>query len=69
VLNLYPRGRLHLEPRIWCSAANVVNVLDGTALLGAWDKVHLPTKIIGVGEGPNDLRDFEPDAYARQLLD
>jgi signal recognition particle GTPase len=47
----------------------VVNVLDGTALLGAWDKVHLPTKIIGVGEGPNDLRDFEPDAYARQLLD
>jgi fused signal recognition particle receptor len=51
----------------------VLSKLDSTArggaLLGVWDKVRIPIKLIGVGEGPNDLRDFEPDAYARQLLD
>jgi fused signal recognition particle receptor len=47
--------------------------LDGTArggaLIGVWDRLKLPIKLIGVGEKAEDLRDFDPEFYASQLLD
>jgi fused signal recognition particle receptor len=51
----------------------VLSKLDSTArggaLLGVWAKVRIPIKLIGVGEKADDLRDFDAEAYAAQLLD
>ncbi len=51
----------------------VLSKLDSTArggaLLGVWDKVRIPIKLIGVGEKADDLRDFDAETYAAQLLD
>lgn len=49
----------------------VVTKLDGTAkggmILTLAAEMSLPVKLIGVGEGIGDLRDFEPVAYAQAL--
>ncbi len=46
--------------------------LDGTAkggiVVSIVDKLGIPVKLIGVGEGIDDLRDFDPADYARALL-
>jgi fused signal recognition particle receptor len=46
--------------------------LDGTsrggALLGIWERFKIPIKLVGVGERPEDLRDFEPGEFARGLF-
>ena len=50
----------------------VVTKLDGTAkggvLLAVATKFGLPVRFIGVGEGINDLRPFDPTAFASALL-
>jgi fused signal recognition particle receptor len=47
--------------------------LDGTAKGGAIfaikQKVGLPVKFIGVGEGLDDLEPFDPDAYVKALFE
>ena len=50
----------------------VLTKLDGTArggaLLGVYEKVRVPVKLIGVGEKPEDLRDFKAVDFAEQLF-
>lgn len=50
----------------------VLTKLDGTArggaLIGIYDKFKIPIKLIGVGEKPEDLRDFDPEAFAEGLF-
>ncbi len=49
-----------------------VTKLDGTAkggvLVALADRFKLPVRFIGIGEGVDDLRPFEADAFARGLL-
>jgi fused signal recognition particle receptor len=50
----------------------IVTKLDGTArggvLVALADQFGLPVHAVGVGEGIEDLRPFEPEAFARGLL-
>lgn len=50
----------------------VVTKLDGTsrggAILGIKQQLGLPVKLIGVGERPEDLEEFDPQAFARELV-
>ena len=47
--------------------------LDGTAkggaIFGVKQKLNLPVKFIGVGEKPEDLEPFDPDAYVEALFE
>lgn len=51
----------------------IVTKLDGTskggAILSIVGELKLPVLYIGVGEGAQDLLDFEPRAYVKTLLD
>ena len=51
----------------------VLTKLDGTAKGGAIitiaDETTIPIKLIGTGEGLEDLTDFDPEAYARSLFE
>jgi fused signal recognition particle receptor len=51
----------------------VLTKLDGTArggaLIGVYERFHVPIKLIGVGEKAEDLRDFEPKEFAANLFD
>jgi len=46
--------------------------LDGTAkggiVVSVIDKLRIPVKLIGIGEGVEDLRDFDPEVYTEALL-
>jgi fused signal recognition particle receptor len=50
----------------------VITKLDGTARGGVVVSIvrdlGLPVKLIGVGEGINDLRDFDPATFVDALL-
>lgn len=50
----------------------IVTKLDGSAkggaVCGIVDETGLPIKLIGVGEGVEDLREFDPQAYAHALF-
>ena len=50
----------------------VVTKLDGTSkagvLLALSEELGIPVKYVGVGEGPDDLEDFDPDAFVSALL-
>ncbi|MEZ4226741.1 MAG: signal recognition particle-docking protein FtsY [Polyangiaceae bacterium] len=50
----------------------VLTKLDGTAkggvVLGICDTLKLPVRFIGLGERPDDLHDFAPDAFVEALL-
>ena len=47
--------------------------LDGTArggvIIGIADELDIPVKLIGIGEGVDDLRDFEPEAFVKALFE
>lgn len=51
----------------------VLTKLDGTArggaLLGVYKRFRVPVKLIGVGEKPEDLRDFKPAEFAASMFD
>lgn len=51
----------------------VLTKLDGTArggaLLGVYDRFRVPIKLIGVGERPEDLRDFKPREFVAGLFE
>ncbi len=51
----------------------VLTKLDGTArggaMIGVWDRLKLPIKLIGVGEKAGDLRDFNAAEFSRQMFD
>jgi fused signal recognition particle receptor len=64
------------QARAWKDAVGisslVVTKLDGTARAGfvvsITRELEVPVKLVGVGEGIGDLRDFEPAAYVDSLL-
>jgi fused signal recognition particle receptor len=51
----------------------VVTKLDSTAKGGVVVAVHealdLPIKFVGVGEAADDLESFDPEAFARELVE
>jgi fused signal recognition particle receptor len=51
----------------------VVTKLDGTAkggvVLGVCDELQVPIRHVGIGEGIDDLRDFDADAFVDALFD
>ncbi len=51
----------------------VLTKLDGTArggaLIGVWERFKIPIKLVGVGEKPEDLRDFDAKSFSEQLFD
>jgi len=50
----------------------VLTKLDGTAkggvVIGISDEMQLPVRYIGIGEKVEDLRAFDPDAFAEALF-
>jgi len=50
----------------------VLTKLDGTAkggiVIAIAGELGLPVKLVGVGEGVDDLQDFDPDAFVRALF-
>ena len=64
------------QARLFAEVANVNGIaltkLDGTAkggiALAIAGELGIPVKLIGTGEGIEDLRPFDPDAFARALL-
>lgn len=51
----------------------VLTKVDGTsrggALIGVYDRLKIPIKLIGTGEKVDDLKDFKPDEFAASLFD
>ena len=51
----------------------VLRKLEGTAkggiALAIAEELQLPVKLIGIGEGLEDLRPFDADDFSRALLD
>jgi fused signal recognition particle receptor len=64
------------QAKLFAEAAGVSGIvltkLDGTAkggiALAIANEVGIPVKLIGIGEGLEDLRPFDPDDFARALL-
>ncbi|MDG1480183.1 MAG: signal recognition particle-docking protein FtsY [Myxococcota bacterium] len=50
----------------------VLTKLDGTAkggvVVAVRDEIGVPVKLVGLGEGIDDLRDFDPDAFVDALI-
>lgn len=51
----------------------ILTKLDGTAkggmIISIMDYLHIPVKMIGVGEKAQDLQDFDPQLFARALFE
>lgn len=51
----------------------VLTKLDGTArggaLIGIWERLRIPIKLVGTGEKAENLQDFDPAVFSRQLFD
>ncbi|MFS8520857.1 MAG: signal recognition particle-docking protein FtsY [Micromonosporaceae bacterium] len=64
------------QARVFTEVVNVTGVvltkLDGTAkggiILAVQRKLGIPVKLVGLGEGPDDLAPFDPDQYVEALL-
>ena len=65
-----------LQARAFKEAVGVTGVvltkLDGTAkggvVVAVRDEIGVPVKLVGLGEGIDDLRDFDPDAFVDALI-
>ena len=65
------------QARVFAEAVDVTGIvltkLDGTAKGGIVFQVQrelgVPVKLVGLGEGPDDLAPFEPDAFVDAILD
>ena len=51
----------------------VLTKLDGTAkggiVVAIQRQLGVPVKLVGLGEGPDDLAPFEPEAFVEAILD
>ncbi len=64
------------QARVFMEVVNVTGVvltkLDGTAkggiVIAVQNKLGIPVKLVGLGEGPDDLAPFEPAAFVEALL-
>ncbi|MDQ6650384.1 MAG: signal recognition particle-docking protein FtsY [Actinomycetota bacterium] len=65
-----------IQARVFTEAVTVTGIvltkLDGTAkggiVVAVQRELGIPVKLIGLGEGPDDLAPFEPDAFVEALL-
>jgi fused signal recognition particle receptor len=65
-----------VQARVFTEVVNVTGVvltkLDGTAkggiILAVQRKLGIPVKLVGLGEGPDDLAPFDPDQFVDALL-
>src|SRR3954453_11960954 len=65
-----------VQARVFTQAVDVTGVvltkLDGTAkggiVVSVQRELGIPVKLIGLGEGPDDLAPFEPEAFAEALV-
>ncbi len=65
-----------VQARVFTQAVTVTGIvltkLDGTAkggiVVAVQRELGIPVKLIGLGEGPDDLAPFEPEAFADALL-
>jgi fused signal recognition particle receptor len=65
-----------VQARVFTEAVDVTGIvltkLDGTAkggiVVAVQRQLGIPVKLIGLGEGPDDLAPFEPEAFADALL-
>ena len=65
-----------VQARVFTQAVDVTGIvltkLDGTAkggiVVSVQRELGIPVKLIGLGEGPDDLAPFEPEAFADALL-
>lgn len=65
------------QARLFKEAVGVTGIaltkLDGTAkggvVLAITHELNIPVKVVGVGEGPEDLEDFRPQEFALALFD
>jgi fused signal recognition particle receptor len=64
------------QARVFTEAVEITGValtkLDGTAkggiVIAVQREVGVPVKLVGLGEGPDDLAPFEPEAFVDALL-
>ena len=51
----------------------VLTKVDGTArggaLIGVYERLRIPVKLLGTGEKVENLKDFKPDEFAASLFD
>ncbi len=65
------------QAKLFSEAAGITGIvltkLDGTAkggaILAVKEELGIPVKMIGVGEGINDLQPFDPKAFVKALMD
>ena len=65
-----------VQARVFTEAVDITGIvltkLDGTAkggiVVAVQRELGIPVKLIGLGEGPDDLAPFEPEAFADALL-
>jgi fused signal recognition particle receptor len=65
-----------VQARVFTEAVKVTGIvltkLDGTAkggiVIAVQRELGIPVKLIGLGEGPDDLAPFDPEAFADALL-
>ena len=65
-----------VQARVFTQAVKVTGIvltkLDGTAkggiVIAVQRELGIPVKLIGLGEGPDDLAPFDPEAFADALL-
>ena len=65
-----------VQARVFTEAVEITGIvltkLDGTAkggiVIAVQRELGIPVKLIGLGEGPDDLAPFEPEAFADALL-
>jgi fused signal recognition particle receptor len=66
-----------IQARVFAEVVDVTGIvltkLDGTAkggiVIAVQRELGVPVKLVGLGEGPDDLAPFEPDAFVDALLD
>jgi fused signal recognition particle receptor len=65
-----------VQARVFTEAVDITGIvltkLDGTAkggiVVAVQRELGIPVKLIGLGEGPDDLAPFDPEAFADALL-
>ena len=65
------------QARVFASVVDVTGIvltkLDGTAkggiVVAVQRKLGVPVKLVGLGEGPDDLAPFDPAAFVDAILD
>jgi fused signal recognition particle receptor len=65
-----------IQARVFAEAVKVTGIvltkLDGTAkggiIIAVQRELGVPVKLVGLGEGPDDLAPFEPETFVDVLL-